>query len=135
MEEVCLSGGETYGRLKGSDRESHVRIERMSLIRVYKEAVVTTCASSTIPETTMMARTEVAVTSASSSAPAEGVVSVEGAVSAAGEAALPVLVVDQIGTQEVSTVEVGTSVRTVTGPVSGSAVTVAVAAGVDDLNL
>ena len=37
--------------------ERHVGIERMSLIRGYKEAVVTTRTSPTIPETTTMART------------------------------------------------------------------------------
>ena len=37
--------------------ERHVGIERMSLIRGYKAAVVTTRTSPTIPETTTMART------------------------------------------------------------------------------
>ena len=37
--------------------ERHVGIERMSLIRGYKEAVVTTRTSPTIPETTTMVRT------------------------------------------------------------------------------
>ena len=37
--------------------ERHVGIERMSLIRGHKEAVVTTRTSPTIPETTTMVRT------------------------------------------------------------------------------
>ena len=130
-----LGGTYGYGRFKGPDGESHVGIERMSLIRGYKEAVVTTSASSTIPERTTMVRTVGAVMSASPSPPAEGVVSVEGAISAAGNVVVPVLAVDQIGAQRVSAVEVGTSVCTVTGLVSGSAVTVAVTAGEDDLEL
>jgi len=60
---------------------------------------------------------------------------VEGAVSTTGDVILPVLAVDQIETQAVSTVEGGTSVRAVTGPVGGSAVPVAVVAGEDDLVL
>jgi len=130
-----LGGTYGYGRFNGSDGERHVGIERMSLIRGYKEAVVTTRASPTIPETTTMVKTAAAVTSASPSPRAEGVVSVEGTVSVARDVVMPVLEVDQIGTQAVCAVEGGTSVRTVTGPVSGSAVTVAVAAGEDDLVL
>jgi len=106
-----------YGSFRGSDGEMHVGIERMSLIKGYKEAVVATSASSTIPETTTMVRTVAAVTSRSPSPPAEGVVSVEGAVSAAGNVVVPVLAVEQIGTQAVS------------------AVTVAAAAGENDLEL
>jgi len=49
-----LGGTYGYGRFKGSDGEGHVGIERMSLIRGYKEAVVVTTASSTISETTTM---------------------------------------------------------------------------------
>ena len=52
-----LGGTYGYGRFKGSDGEMHVGIERMSLIRSYKEAVVTTRASPTIPETMTMVRT------------------------------------------------------------------------------
>ncbi|PUU73740.1 hypothetical protein B9Z19DRAFT_511586 [Tuber borchii] len=52
-----LGGTYGYGRFKGSDGERHVGIERMSLIKGYKAAVVTTGASPTIPETTAMART------------------------------------------------------------------------------
>ena len=52
-----LGGTYGYGRFKGSDGEMHVGIERMSLIKGYKEAVVTTSASPTIPETATMVRT------------------------------------------------------------------------------
>ncbi|PUU73919.1 hypothetical protein B9Z19DRAFT_1196591 [Tuber borchii] len=52
-----LGGTYGYGRFKGSDGESHVGIERMSLIRGYKEAVVTTSANPTIPKKTTMVRT------------------------------------------------------------------------------
>ena len=45
-----LGGAYGYGRFKGSDGEVHVGIERMSLIRSCREAVVTTRASPTIPE-------------------------------------------------------------------------------------
>ena len=130
-----LGGTYGYGRFKGSDKERHVGIERMSLISGYKEAVVATRASSTIPETTAIAGTVAAATSGSLSLPAEGVVSVERAVSAAGDMVVPVLTVDQIGTQAVSAVEGGISVRTVTSSVSESAVPLAVAAGDDDLVL
>ena len=51
-----LGGTYGYGEFKGSDGERHVGIERMSLITGYKEAVVTTRASPTIPETTTIAR-------------------------------------------------------------------------------
>ena len=87
-----LGGTYGYGKFKGLDRERHVGIERMSLIRSYKEAVVTTRASPTIPETTTMARTVAAVMSASPPPSAEGVVSV------AGDADVPVLALGQIGT-------------------------------------
>ena len=111
-----LGGTYGYGKFTGSDGESQVGIERMSMIRGDKEAVVATSASSAIPETMAMVRTTAAVTSAISSSPAEGEASV-----------------DQIGTQAVSAVEGGTSMRSVTDPVSGSALPVAVAAGEDDL--
>jgi len=124
-----------YGRFKGSDGESHVGIERMSLIRGYKEAVVTTRVSPTIPERTTMVKTAAAVTSASSSPPAGEEGSAEGAASVAGDVVVPVSAVGQIGTQAVSAVEGGTSVRAVTGPVSGNALTGAMAAGEDDLEL
>ena len=52
-----LGGTYGYGRFKGSDGESHVGIERMSLIKGYKEAVVSTSASPIIPEKTVMVRT------------------------------------------------------------------------------
>jgi len=52
-----LGGTYGYGRFKGSDGKRHVGIARMSLIKGYKEAVVTTSASPTIPETTTMVRT------------------------------------------------------------------------------
>ena len=52
-----LGGMYGYGRFKGSDGEMHIGIERMSLIKGYKEAVVTTRASPTIPETLTMVRT------------------------------------------------------------------------------
>ena len=52
-----LGGTYGYGKFKGLDRERHVGIERMSLIKGYKEAVVTTRASPTIPETLTMVRT------------------------------------------------------------------------------
>ena len=52
-----LGGTYGYGGFKGSDGERHVGIERMSLIKGYKEAVVTTSASPTIPETMTIART------------------------------------------------------------------------------
>jgi len=55
-----LGGTYGYGRFKGSDGERHVGIERMSLIKGYKEAVVTTSASPTIPKTTTMVRTAAA---------------------------------------------------------------------------
>ena len=89
-----LGGTYGYWRFKGSDRETHVDIERMSMISGYKEAVVATRISPTVPETTAMARTVAAAMSASPSPPAEGVVSVERAVSAAGEVVVPVLTVD-----------------------------------------
>ena len=130
-----LGGTYGYGKFKGSDGESHVGIERMSMISGYKEAVVTTSASFTIPETTTMVRTAAAVTSVSSSPLMEGEVSVEGAASAARDVTVPVLGVDHIGAQAVSAVEGGTSVRVVTGPASGSAAPVAIAAGEDDLVL
>jgi len=60
---------------------------------------------------------------------------IEGADSGTGNVVVPVLAVDQIGTQEVSPVEVGTSVRAVTGPVSRSMVTIAAAVGEDDIEL
>ena len=123
-----------YGIFRTLDGEMHVGIERMSLIKGYKEAVVATSASSTTPETMTMVRTVAAVASASPSPPAEGVVSMEGAVSAAGDVVVPVLAVNQIGTQAVSAVEVGTSVPPVTVLVSG-AVTVAAAAGENGLEL
>ena len=41
----------------GGQMEKHVSIERMSLIRSYKEVVVTTRESPTIPETITMVRT------------------------------------------------------------------------------
>ena len=59
----------------------------------------------------------------------------EGTVSAAGDLVVPVLAVDQIGTQTVSAVWGCTGVRVITGPVSGGAVTVALAAEEDDLEL
>ena len=130
-----LGGTYGYGKFKGSDGENHVGVERMSMISGYKEVVVTTRVRPTVPETTTIARTVAAVTSASLSPPAEGVVSMELAVSAAGDVVVPVLAVDQIGIQAVSTVEGGTSVRTVTSSVSESAVPVAVAAGDDALGL
>ena len=130
-----LGGTYGYGSFRGPDGEKHVGIERMSLIRGYKEAVVTTSASSTIPKTTTMVRMVSPVTSASPSPPAEEVDSVEGAVSAAEDVVVPVLAVDQIGTQASSAVEVSTSVRVATGSISGSALTVAVVAGEDDLGL
>ena len=130
-----LGGTYGYGRFKGSDRETHVGIERMSMIRGYKEAVAITSASSTIPVTTTMVRTAALVMSARLSHPAGGEVSVEGAASAAGDVVVPVLAVDQIGTQAVSAVEGGNSVHAVTGPASGSALPVAAAAGEDDLVL
>ncbi|PUU73734.1 hypothetical protein B9Z19DRAFT_1134549 [Tuber borchii] len=46
-----LGGTYGYGGFKGSGGERHVGIERMSLV---KEAVVTTSASPTVPETTAM---------------------------------------------------------------------------------
>ena len=49
-----LGGTYGYERFRGSDGEKNVGIERMSLIKDYKEAVVTTNASPTIPETTMV---------------------------------------------------------------------------------
>jgi len=101
-----LGGTYGYGRFKGSDCERHVGIERMSLIRGCKEAVVTMSACSTIPDMTAMVRTAAAVTSASSSPLTEGLVFVEGAVSAAGDVVVPVLAVDKIGTQAVSAVKV-----------------------------
>ena len=94
-----LGGTYGYGRFKGSDRENHVGIERMSMIRSYKEAVVTTSARSTIPETTTRVRRTAAVTNASSSPPAEGEDSVDGAASA-GDVVVPVLAVDQIGPKQ-----------------------------------
>ena len=87
-----LGGTYGYGRFKGSDGETHVGIERMSLISGYKEPAVATSASSTIPETTTMMRRAAAVTSASSSPPAEGE-DLDGVASAAGDAVVP----DQIG--------------------------------------
>ena len=95
-----LGGTYGYGKFKGSDGESHVGIERMSLISGYKEPAVATSASSTIPETTTMVRTAALATSASSSPPAEGEVSVEGVASAARDVVVSVLAVDQIRTQE-----------------------------------
>ena len=66
-----LGGTYGYGRFKGSDGERHVFIEMMSMIRGYKEAVVTTIASPIIPETTATVRKVAAVTSASPSPLAE----------------------------------------------------------------
>ena len=126
-----LGGTYGYGSFRGSDGERHVGIERMSMIRGYKE-LGTTSASTTIPETTMVVRRAAAATSASSSPPAEEDVSVEGAASAAGDVVVPVAAVDQVGTQAMGAGESGTSVGTVTGSVSGSAAPVAVAAGEDD---
>ncbi|PUU76813.1 hypothetical protein B9Z19DRAFT_1129188 [Tuber borchii] len=100
-----LGGTYGYGKFRGSDGENHVGIERMSMIKGYQEAAVTTSASSAIPEAMTMVRTATAVMSASSPPLAEGEVSVEGAVSAAGDVVVPVLAVDQIGTQAVSAVE------------------------------
>jgi len=51
-----LGGTYGYGRFKGSDGERHVGVERMSMIRGYKEPVVTTRVSTTVPETTTIAR-------------------------------------------------------------------------------
>ena len=62
-----LGGTYGYGRFKGSDGGNHVGIERMSMIRGGKEAVVATNASSAIPETMAMVRITAAVASASSS--------------------------------------------------------------------
>ena len=87
-----LGGAYGCGRFKGSDGEGHARIERMSLIRGYKEAVVIPSTSSTIPETMMMVRRVAGVTSASPLPPTKG------AVSPAREVVMPVLEVDQIGT-------------------------------------
>jgi len=58
-----FQGTYCYGRyrgIRGSDWEKHLDIERMSLIRGYKEAVVTTSTSPTIPEMTTMVRTAAA---------------------------------------------------------------------------
>ena len=95
-----LGGTYGYGKFKGSDGESHIGIERMSMIRGYKEAVVTTSVSSAIPETTPVVRTVAAVTNASSSPPAEGEDSMDAAASAAGDVVVPVLAVDQIGPRQ-----------------------------------
>ena len=131
-----LGGTYGYGRFKGSDGESHVGIERMSMIRGYKEAVVTTSASSTISSETMTAaRMAAVVTSASFSPRAEGEVSGKVAASAARDVVVPVVAVDKIGTQSASAVAGGTSLHAVTGPASGSALPVAVAAGEDNLVL
>lgn len=65
----------------------------MSLVRGYKEAVVTTSASFTIPDITTMERMAAAVTSASSSPFTEGLDFVEGGGSAAGDVVVPVLAV------------------------------------------
>ena len=115
-----LGGKYGYGRFMGSHGDRHVGIERMSLIRGYKEVVVATSASSAIPETTTMVRMVAAVMSASSSPPAEGEAPPEGAVSATGDVVVPVLAVNQIGTQAVGTVDVGTSLSAVTDPLSGA---------------
>ena len=130
-----LGGTYGYGKFTGSDGESHVGIERMSMIRGYKEAVLTTSASSTISETTTAARTAAVVTSASFSPLAEGEDSVDGAASVAGDPVVPVLAVDRIGAPAVSPVEGGTSLHAVTDPVSGSALPVAIAVREDDLEL
>ena len=121
-------------RLKGWDGKRNFCIERMRLLWGYDEAVVAMRASSTNLEMTAMVRVVAAVMSASSS-PHGGVVSREGAVSAAGGDVMLALAMDQIRTQAVSAVEVGTSVRVVTCSGSGSAVTVAVAAGEDGLEI
>jgi len=115
-----LGGTYGYGRFRGLDGENHVGIERMSMIKGHKEAVVTTCASSPIPETTTVVRTAPVVTSAGCSTPVEGEVSVERAASAAGDVVVPVSAVDQIGTQAVSAVKEDTSMRAVTGPEVGA---------------
>ena len=130
-----LGGTYGYGRFKGSDGESHVGIERMSMIRAYMEAVGTARTSSTIPETTTIVRRAAAVASPSSSPPVEGDDSMDRAASAARDAVVPVLAVDHIGTQAVSAVEGSTGVRAVTGPVSGSEAPTDVVAGEDDLVL
>ena len=52
-----LGGTYGYERFRESDREKHLGIERMSLIKGYKEAVVTASATPTIPETMTMVRT------------------------------------------------------------------------------
>jgi len=67
---------------------------------------VTTSARTTIPETRTTMRTVVAVTSTSPPPCAEGLISTEGAFSTAGDIVLPVLAVDQIGTQAASALEV-----------------------------
>lgn len=130
-----LGGTYGYGSFRGLDGERHVRIERMSLISGYEEAVVAASTSSTIPETTVMVRTVEAVPSASSSPPHGGGGLRGGPVSAAGNLVVPVLAVDQIGTQAVSAGESGTWVGVVTSPVSGSAVPVVETAGEDAIVL
>ena len=81
-----------YGNFKRSVGDRNVGIEQMSLIRGYKEVVVTSRASPTIPETTTMVRAVAAVTSASSSPGAEGLVTWRGWF-------LPPGTVDQIGSR------------------------------------
>ena len=135
-----LGGTYGYGKFWGSDGEKHVGIERMSLIKGYKEVVVATSPSSPIPERTTMMRTAAVVTSASSSPPAGRAASTEGAVPAARDMVVPVLAVDHIGTraigtQGIDTVDVGASVSAVTDPLGGSAVPVAVPVGEDYLGL
>jgi len=97
-----LRGMYGYGSFRRSDGERHVGIQRMSLLSGYKQSVVTTSESSTIPETTAMVRTVAAVPRASSSPLTEG------AVSTAGDVVVPVLAVGQIGAQAVSAVDGGT---------------------------
>ena len=96
---------------------------------------MTTRASSTIPATIVMVRTVAGVPSSSSS-PTHGRGGFRGrTVSASGTLVVPVLSVDQIGTQALSAVESGTWVYVVTSPVSGSAVPVVEAAGEDAIVL
>ena len=68
-------------------------IERMSLVRGHKEAVVTTSARSTIPDIMAIERTAAVVTSAGSSLCAEKLDFVEGGAPAAGDVVVPVLAV------------------------------------------
>jgi len=95
-----------YGSFRGSDGKSHVGIDRMSLIESYREAALTARASSAILEVAAVEGPVAANLSGCSSPSPQGVISVEDAIPVTGDVVVPVLAVDRLGTQAVSTVRV-----------------------------